>query len=80
MKWSMLTDGDGPFGLPVGLVAVVLAVAGAAILVLTPFRLPTVPTQLGIGLLTGGVLVVVGIFLLTDDLDEAKTHFLGDDS
>lgn len=74
----MLRDGDGPLGLPVGLVALALVVAGAALLALTPFRFASVPTQLAIGLLGGGGLVIVGIFLLTDDLADAATHFLGE--
>jgi hypothetical protein len=74
----MLRDGDGPFGLPVGLVALALVAAGAGILLATPFRFASVPTQLAIGLLGGGLLVLAGILLLTDDLSEAATHFLGD--
>lgn len=74
----MLRNGDGPLGLPVGLVALALVAAGAGILLATPFRFASVLTQLAIGFLGGGVLVIAGIVLLTDDLAEAATHFRGE--
>lgn len=74
----MLTDDDGPLGLPVGLVALALTATGAALLAVTPFQFASVPTQLASGLLAGGLLTLAGVLALSDDRAEIRRHFLGD--